>query len=87
MPLGLLHSWNEAYYLMHTTYVADGGSYLDGGFDNPPLFVYILAGLSKFTSINIVAFRLFIVFCTLVTTFTIYTMGLLIGNKRVANPY
>jgi 4-amino-4-deoxy-L-arabinose transferase-like glycosyltransferase len=83
MPLGLLHSWNEAYYLERITHVAGGGSYLDGNFDNPPLFVYTLSVLSKIIGISIVAFRLFIVFCTLITTYTIYRIGLLIGNKRV----
>ena len=83
MPLGLLHSWNEAYYLERITHVAEGGSYLDGNFDNPPLFVYTLSAFSKIIGISIVAFRLFIVFCTLITTFTIYRIGLLIGNKRV----
>jgi len=83
MPLGLLHSWNEAYYLERIAYVAEGGSYLDGIFDNPPLFVYTLSAISKITGVCIAAFRLFIVFCTLITTYTIYRIGLLIGNKRV----
>ena len=83
MPLGLLHSWNEAYYLERTTFVAEGGSYMDGAFDNPPLFVYTLSALSKLVGISIIAFRLFIVFCTLVTIYTIYQIGFFIGNKRV----
>ena len=83
MPLGFLHSWNEAFYLERTVYVAEGGSYLDGIFDNPPMFVYTLSTISKITGICIVAFRFFIVFCTLITTYTIYRIGLFIGNKRV----
>jgi 4-amino-4-deoxy-L-arabinose transferase-like glycosyltransferase len=83
MPLGLLHSWNEAYYLERATYVAEGGSYMDGAFDNPPLFVYTLSALSKLVGISVIAFRLFIVFCTLVTIYTIYRIGIFIGNKRV----
>jgi len=81
-PLGVVHSWNEVYYLERTDYVANGGSYLDGSFDNPPFFVYTLSFLSKFTGINLIAFRLFTIFCTLVTAFVIYLIGTTIKDKK-----
>ena len=84
LPLGLIHSWNEAYYLQRVTHITQGGSYLDWRFDNPPLFVYTLTALSKIFGINETIFRLFIVFCTLTTTLTIYQIGLLLGNKKTA---
>lgn len=84
LPLGLIHSWNEAYYMMRVTYVAEGGSYLDGIFDNPPLFVYSLALISKIFGVSVIIFRLFIVFCTLITTYLIYKIGYIFGNKRAA---
>lgn len=83
LPLGLVHSWNEAYYTMRVTHIVEGGSYLDGSFDNPPLFVYSLSFLSKIFGISITLFRLFIVFCTLVTTYIVYHIGNILGNKRV----
>jgi 4-amino-4-deoxy-L-arabinose transferase-like glycosyltransferase len=82
-PLGLVHSWNEAYYTMRVTYIVEGGSYLDGRFDNPPLFVYSLSFLSKIFGISVILFRFFIVFCTLVTTYIVYQIGYILGNKRV----
>lgn len=84
LPFGLIHSWNEAYYTMRVIHIVEGGSYLDGGFDNPPLFVYSLAFLSKIFGISIILFRFFIVFCTLVTTYIAYNIGDILGNKRVA---
>jgi 4-amino-4-deoxy-L-arabinose transferase-like glycosyltransferase len=81
-PLGVVHSWNEAYYLERTNYVVNGGSYLDGSFDNPPFFVYTLSFLSKFTGINLVAFRFFTIFCTLVTVCVIYLIGATIKDKK-----
>ena len=84
LPLGVLHSWNEAYYLNRVSYINNGGSYLDGRFDNPPLFVYILTALSKITGVNIFVFRLFIMFCTIVTTLFIYKLGLLLKDKKTA---
>jgi len=81
-PLGVVHSWNEVYYLERTNYVANGSSYLDWSFDNPPFFVYTLSFLSKFTGINLIAFRLFTIFCTLVTTFVIYLIGTAIKDKK-----
>jgi len=83
LPFGIVHSWNEAYYTMRVTHIVKGGSYLDGSFDNPPLFVYSLSFLSKIFSISIILFRLFIVFCTLATTYTVYHTGYILGNKRV----
>jgi 4-amino-4-deoxy-L-arabinose transferase-like glycosyltransferase len=83
LPLGLVHSWNEAYYTMRVTHIVEGGSYLDGSFDNPPLFVYSLSFISKIFSISIILFRLFIVFCTIVTTYIVYHIGCILGNKRV----
>ena len=83
LPLGLIHSWNEAYYMMRVTHVAEGGSYLDGSFDNPPLFVYSLSLLSRITGISLIAFRFVIVFCTLITTYLIYQIGCIFGKKRV----
>lgn len=83
LPFGILHSWNEAYYTMRVTHIVKGGSYLDGSFDNPPLFVYSLSFLSKIFSISIILFRLFIVFCTLATTYIVYHIGYILGNKRV----
>lgn len=82
LPLGLIHSWNEAYYMMRVTHVAEGGSYLDGSFDNPPLFVYSLSLLSRITGISLIAFRFVIVFCTLITTYLIYQIGCIFGKKR-----
>jgi len=84
LPLGLIHSWNEAYFMMRITHIAEGGSYLDGIFDNPPLFVYSLALLSKIFGANIIIFRFFIVFCTLITTYLIYQIGCINGKKRAA---
>jgi len=84
LPLGLFHSWNEAYFLMRVTNITEGGSYLDGIFDNPPLFVYTLALLSKIFGISILLFRLFIVFCTLITTYLIYQIAYIFGKKRAA---
>lgn len=83
LPFGLIHSWNEAYYTMRVTHIVEGGSYLDGTFDNPPFFVYSLSFLSKIISINITLFRLFIVFCTLVTTYVVYHIGYILANKRI----
>jgi len=83
LPFGLIHSWNEAYYTMRITHIIEGGSYLDGVFDNPPFFVYSLSFLSKIININITLFRLFIVFCTLVTTYVVYHIGYILANKRV----
>ena len=84
LPLGILHSWNESYYLTRVSHIIEGGSYLDGKFDNPPLFVYILTAFSKIIGVNIFVFRLFIIFCTIVTTFFIYQLGLIFGNKKIA---
>ncbi len=84
LPLGLIHSWNEAYYLQRVTHITEGGSYLDWRFDNPPLFVYTLTTLSKIFGISATMFRMFIVFCTLTTTLIIYQIGLLFGNKKTA---
>jgi len=84
LPFGLIHSWNEAYYTMRVMHILEGGSYLDGGFDNPPLFVYTLSFLSKIFGISVILFRFFIVFCTLVTTHIVYHIGDILGNKRVA---
>lgn len=81
-PLGVVHSWNETYYLERTNYVSNGGSYLDGIFDNPPFFVYALSFLSKFTGINLIAFRLFNIFCTLITVYVIYLIGKAIKDKE-----
>jgi 4-amino-4-deoxy-L-arabinose transferase-like glycosyltransferase len=69
---------------MRVSHIAEGGSYLDGIFDNPPLFVYSLALLSKIFGTNIIIFRLFIMFCTLITTYLIYKIGCIIGKKRAA---
>ena len=84
LPFGLIHSWNEAYYTMRVIHIVEGGSYLDGGFDNPPLFVYTLLFLSKIFGISVILFRLFIVFCTLITIYVIYHIGLILGNKKIA---
>ncbi len=83
LPFGLIHSWNEAYYTIRITHIVEGGSYLDGSFDNPPFFVYSLSFLSKIFSISIILFRLFIVICTLVTTYFVYHIGYIFGNKRI----
>ena len=83
LPFGLIHSWNEAYYTMRVTHIVEGGSYLDGSFDNPPFFVYSLSFLSKIFSVSIILFRIFIVFCTLVTTYMVYRIGYILGKKRV----
>ena len=84
LPLGLIHSWNEAYYLQRVTHIVEGGSYLDWRFDNPPLFVYTLTGLSNIFGISATLFRLFIVFCTLSTTVIIYQISSLLGDKKTA---
>ncbi len=80
-PLGLFHSWNEAYYMMRVAHIARGGSYFDWGFDNPPLFVYVLTVLSRLR-LNLVFFRLFIVFCTLITTCGVYELGSVFADKK-----
>lgn len=81
-PLGVVHSWNEVYYLERTNYIVNGGSYLDGAFDNPPFFVYTLSFISKFTGINLIAFRFFNIFCTLVTICVVYLIGAAIKDKK-----
>jgi 4-amino-4-deoxy-L-arabinose transferase-like glycosyltransferase len=69
---------------MRITHIAEGGSYLDGIFDNPPFFVYSLALLSKIFGASIIIFRLFIMLCTLITTYLIYKIGCIIDKKRAA---
>ncbi len=83
LPLGVFHSWNEAYYMMRVTHISNGGSYLDWGFDNPPLFVYILTALSKI-SLNLIFFRLFMVLCTILSAFLVYKIGLVFADKKTA---
>ncbi len=84
LPLGLIHSWNEAYYMLRMSHIAQGGSYLDGVFDNPPLFVYCLVILSRIFGLNLILFRILIIFCTLVIIYLIYQLGEIFGNKKIA---
>jgi 4-amino-4-deoxy-L-arabinose transferase-like glycosyltransferase len=68
--------------MMRIAHVGEGGSYIDGVFDNPPLFIYLLALLSKILGSSILIFRFFIVFCTLLITYLIYQIGCIIDKKR-----
>lgn len=84
-PLGLFHSWNEAYYLLRVSYILKGGSYLDWNFDNPPLFVYFLLLLSKIFGISLIAFRMLIVICSLINVYLVYLIGKEINGEALAS--
>jgi len=70
--------------MLRVTHIAQGGSYLDGAFDNPPLFVYFLVILSKIFGISLILFRILIIFCTLVIIYLTYRLGEIFGNKKIA---
>ena len=84
LPLGVIHSWNEAYYLQRVTHLVDGGSFYDGIFDNPPLFFYTLTFLSKIFGVGEILFRFVIVFSTVITTVVLYHIMLLFTDKKTA---
>jgi 4-amino-4-deoxy-L-arabinose transferase-like glycosyltransferase len=64
--------------------INEGISYLDGVFDNPPLFVFTLTLISKIVGISEIFFRIFIVFCALITTLLVYRVCLILGDKKKA---
>ncbi len=63
LPLGVFHGWNEAYYIDRAAHIVEGGSYLDGYNDNPPLFTYTLACLIAVFGTNIPVMRAFVALC------------------------
>jgi 4-amino-4-deoxy-L-arabinose transferase-like glycosyltransferase len=84
LPLGLLHSWNEAYYLLRVTTLVQGGSYYDGVFDNPPLFVYTLTALAKLGGVHELLFRFVSILCTLITTGFLYLISKVFLKNKAA---
>ncbi len=72
LPPGIFHGWNEVYYYFRAEHIINGGSYLNGLFDNPPLFTYALALLFKIFGANLIVGRLFIVFLSTSTTLLVY---------------
>lgn len=83
-PMGIPHGWNEVYYLRRAYEIANGGSYLNGQFDNPPLFTYLISLIIKVTGPRVWICRLFIVSICAMNSYLVYRIGSLFLNRKKA---